>query len=673
MARKPLAGVDRVTAIVVVTIVVLSCLTVLSLIFPSVHFIYKSIELATAIESVSIIIALGAFFLCFARFRVTSELRLLLLAMAFLFLALYNLVNEILVPTVGDLWAVTPDLLTYFWLSSRLLSALLLIASYKAGTRRVSGKIAASGVAAVFAMILLLIVFFFILGISRLPQLMSPGGWQRVSEGRSVEVLEEITFIGIIYQAVIGACFLVAGFGYLRLYGREHRPFWGWLSVSFIAAFFSQVNFLIYPTIYTSFMSMGDVTRLFSQIVLFGGTYAEIMYSYRNLQRRNQELQALQEISILGMSTRNVGEILGGITSTLREVFDADRVVMFLLEEDEAGDSEVGELVVHGPVSGLTTEEVAELRIPLSRESLEANVFNYCETIASSDAASEDRIPRRFRELLEMETVSIAPLCAAAETIGIIEVINKRQGVFTEDDIRFLTIIASRAAIVIENARLHDQIEASAVIEERMRLAREIHDGLAQNLGYLNLKLPQVLDQIDTDTGKAREELGEMRNLVQESMTEARQAIIDLQTPVSNRDFLDTVKEYAREFTRLTEIEVEIVAAQNGARLKPFAKGEMVRIIQEALNNVRRHAGASHVKMLFAIHDGNLRVQIRDNGRGFRKEDVFDGTRRRNFGVRSMTGRAKNLGGTVEIESKPGDGTTVTVEIPLEEGDAWTG
>ncbi|MFA6001789.1 MAG: ATP-binding protein, partial [Thermoleophilia bacterium] len=123
-----------------------------------------------------------------------------------------------------------------------------------------------------------------------------------------------------------------------------------------------------------------------------------------------------------------------------------------------------------------------------------------------------------------------------------------------------------------------------------------------------------------------------------------------------------------REFTRSTEVTLNIVSVEHHTGLRQFAKAEMVRIIQEALNNVRRHAQASRVDITFQRLDGNLQVEISDDGKGFLTEKIFDGHHRHNFGVRSMTDRAKSLAGTLDIRSKPGAGTTVRVEVPIEEG-----
>lgn len=657
--------IDRVTAAVIATSLLLLCLTLLVFFLPSLHFVYKSPELSTAIESLCILIALGAFYLCYARFRVTSELRLLFLALAFLILGLYNLVHAVLVPVAGSRFSVNPDLLTYFWLTARLASALLLIASLAAGSRQVSVRRGSLGIGAVIVTVVLLAALFFSLDAAGLPHLLSPGGWELVREGQSPEILGEVTTLGGIYQTVIGACFLAAGAGYLHLYRKERRPFWGWLSISFVAAFLTQVNFLMYPSIYTSYVYTGDFLRLFSRVVLFIGTYAEITYSYRHLQVRNQQLKAMQEISILGMSTRDSKEILAGITAIVQKIFNVEKVALLFL------DSEKRELAAQEPVIGLSREQGEALRIRLDEKSLAGKALKTGGAAVANDAVSNPDINPRIRSLLGIRSLVIAPLRTATQNLGVILAINRRRGSFDDEEARFLTIIASRAAMVIENARLHEQLEAAAVLEERTRLAREIHDGLAQNLGYLNLKLPQVLGYMADDTPKALDELGSMRRIVQESLTEARQAIVDLQPPISHGSFLETVSECAREFTDTTEIEVDVISEHRHTRLNPFAKAEMVRIIQEALNNIRRHAEAQKVKIIFKRRNGSLKVEISDDGKGFSPEEVFDSRkRRRNFGVRSMKGRALRLGGRFNIMSQPLKGTTVQVEVPLEEEPA---
>ncbi|MFA6001415.1 MAG: MASE3 domain-containing protein, partial [Thermoleophilia bacterium] len=549
--------IDRVTVIVAATAFPLLCLTLLVVFLPSTRVVYHSPELATAIEGLCTLIALGAFYLCFVRSRVTHELRLLFLALAFLILGLYNLVEALLVPLMGDRWNVTPDLLTYFWLSARLTSAILLIASLWAGSRTVSRRNGGIGVAAVFSIAIVLTPLFFNIDISGLPRLMSPSGWDLVRESRPPEIMGDVTNLSGAYQTFVSICFLIAGIGYLVLYHRERRPFWGWLSVSFIASFFTQVNFLFYPSIDSSEIATGDFLRLFSRIILFLGTYAEVAYSYRNLEERNRELRALQEISILGMGSSDIKKILNGINAVIQKVFDADKVVMLFL------DKETRELVARGPAVGLSDNQVAGLRIPLSEKNcLACDTFRGGEVTLSNDI-HDPRIGPRLRKMLDIRNVLIAPLRMANNTIGVIKVINRHDGAFRDEHVRLLSIISSRAAIVIENARLRDELEASAVIAERTRLAREIHDGLAQNLGYLNLKLPQVVRLVENDSGEALEELGSMRQIVQESLTEARQAIVDLQAPVSEMSFLEIVAEYAREFTRSTEVSVNIVSDEH--------------------------------------------------------------------------------------------------------------
>jgi signal transduction histidine kinase len=661
--KKRLLPVDRVTTLVAIAIFVLLSLTLLGYFFPAFQFAFKNAELAAAIESVCILVAFGAFFLCYIRFRVTGELRLLLLALAFLTLGLYNLLHEGFGALMGDHGDETPDLLTHFWLGARLLAAVLLLASLKAGNRYISRRLGVIGIGAVAVAILLLAVLFYNPGISSWPRLLNPAAWESVRAGQPIEVIDDVTLAGGMYQALIGLCFLTAGFGYLRLYRREHRPFWAWLSLSLIVAFFAQINFLMYPSIFDSYVSMGDLMRLLSRVLLFLGLYTEVAYFYRSLQAANQELQAVQEISTLGMSPPGLTRILSGINSTIQKVFDAEKVVMLFLEEKEDG----GELVVQGPAIGLNQKQIAGLRLPLSGDNLAVRVLREGRTLVSNNARLDRLVGPELIELLGIESVAIAPLHSATQTIGVINVINKRRGIFSDSDIRFLTIIASRAAIIVENARLHDQLEASAILEERTRLAREIHDGLAQNLGYLNLKLPQVTDYVKSDPGKAEQELTDMGQIVQEALTEARQAIVDLQTPIRGRNLLDAVTEYAHEFSDTTGIEVELISHEKLDGMHLAAKLDMLRIIQEALNNVRRHAGAARVMINFELLNDKLQVKITDDGKGFSTTQAFEDKHWRNFGLRSMKDRAMHLGGELHIQSIPGQGTSVQVEVPLQE------
>jgi len=662
MLKSRLKHFDPVTVIAASITLALTALSVLNHVFPSLNFVVIDPELATVIESICVIAAIAAFFLCYARFRVTGELRLLLLALAFLSVGVFNLLREAIGAVLEQLGNEPPDVIAYFWLIAKTMSVMILIASLWAGKRLVARRFAAFGITIVTAIILVLAIFFYEEGARGFPAILSPEGWQKVIEGHPVTIFSDVTAAGTLLQILVCSLWLFAGFGYLGLYLRERRPFWAWLSLSFIVAFFSDINFLTSPSVFSVYTSQGDFMRLFSRILLFLGTYAEVSYFYRNLQVANQELQAVQEISTLGMNTSDSAKILSGINTVIQNVFNAERVVILLLDPA----SEKGELMVQEPAIGLTKEQKAGLKMSLSGNYLAVKVLHEGRTLTSNDARHENLPEPKIVDLLGIKTVAIAPLRTSRQTIGVIKVINKRGGAFNDDDIRFLTIIASKAATIIEHARLQKQLEATAAMEERIRLAREIHDGLAQNLGFMNLKLSQVAGCVKKNPVKAEAELADLSHIVQDTMNEARQAIVDLQTPVEGRSFVEMLTEYAREFADNTGIEARVVSETQVGGLALAARVDLLRIIQEALNNVRRHAGATDVRIKIELPNGRLKVKIIDNGKGFYSRKAETG-KNRHFGIRSMKDRAAHLGGELQIQSAPGQGTTVQVEIPLQE------
>ncbi len=260
-----------------------------------------------------------------------------------------------------------------------------------------------------------------------------------------------------------------------------------------------------------------------------------------------------------------------------------------------------------------------------------------------------------------------APLKREGSVIGALCVAGRSPRRFRPVEIELLTGLATQAAIAIENARLHEQLRNVAVIEERHRIAREMHDGLAQELGYLNLKIGEL--EAGLPSGAAsnlRAELGRMKKVVAGAYEEVRQAIFGLKMMVSRGlGLVPTLAEYLHEFSEQTGVTVELrIADEGAARLSPHAEIQLIRIIQEALANVRKHAQAARAWVIFDTEGGKARVMVQDDGRGF---DPAEATRsgRTSFGLQSMRERAEAVGGSLEVASQPGKGTQVTIRLPI--------
>ncbi|MEP6469821.1 MAG: sensor histidine kinase [Chloroflexota bacterium] len=210
-----------------------------------------------------------------------------------------------------------------------------------------------------------------------------------------------------------------------------------------------------------------------------------------------------------------------------------------------------------------------------------------------------------------------------------------------------------------ELTRLGDAEVARATAEERARLAREIHDGMSQELWYAKLKQGRLL-ALPEVAGVARELAEEVGGAIESALAEARQAILALR-PAEGGSFSGVVERSVADFSDRFGIPVECKSDPAVDVLPARTQAELLRIMQEALANVRKHADATLVRVeLSASHD-ELRLTVSDNGRGFEA----DALGRSGYGLSSMRQRAELIGGTISVESRPQDGTRVVVAVPM--------
>ncbi len=216
------------------------------------------------------------------------------------------------------------------------------------------------------------------------------------------------------------------------------------------------------------------------------------------------------------------------------------------------------------------------------------------------------------------------------------------------------------------NLNIRRRIEREAILEERRRIAREIHDGVAQSLSYLNLKTKSVSDLLTSkDTVQALTELNEIREVVQDTYEDIRESIDQLSTEIKSVSILAAMSNYIREFSSNNGIPVNLEVSKPFARLSPVAELQLLRIAQEALTNVRRHAMASGVEVTLRNTADSVEMIVRDNGKGFNLEEL-DEYAPGYHGLTIIKERAEGLGGNVLITTAPGQGTEVKVHLPVE-------
>ncbi len=203
--------------------------------------------------------------------------------------------------------------------------------------------------------------------------------------------------------------------------------------------------------------------------------------------------------------------------------------------------------------------------------------------------------------------------------------------------------------------------------EERKRIARELHDETAQTLSALVIRLRLARGAKDPETRDAR--LEEVRNEIVQAAEGIRRFALGLRPPALDQvGVVAAISEHARSLCETTNLNVEFEADYIDKLLAPDTELALYRIVQEALSNTVRHSGASMVRVRIEHKDDCVVVLVTDDGKGFETGAAFDLTRR-GLGIFGMRERATYVGGTVDIDSEPGDGTTVRVEIPVACGD----
>ncbi|MFC4058616.1 GAF domain-containing sensor histidine kinase [Planomonospora corallina] len=253
------------------------------------------------------------------------------------------------------------------------------------------------------------------------------------------------------------------------------------------------------------------------------------------------------------------------------------------------------------------------------------------------------------------------PIRDGDRVLGIVFLSNKRTpGGFTEADQRLLTMFAAHAAIALTNARLYERSRELALVEERTRMARELHDAVTQKLFSLRLTAQAAASLVTRDPGRALGELERVERLAGEALAELRAVIVELRPAELDRHGLaETLRKHVRLLDRLHPASFSFEEGEVCA-LGPETEAAVLRIAQEALHNASRHAAAEAVAVRLGCEEGRLVMEVHDDGTGFDTAAVSG----HGLGIASMGDRAQALGGSVRVVSEPGRGTLVRLEVP---------
>jgi signal transduction histidine kinase len=379
-------------------------------------------------------------------------------------------------------------------------------------------------------------------------------------------------------------------------------------------------------------------------------------------RQREQRAMTLYKLGMKISASLSLRSVLETVAEASRELMCADIGLVGLV------DAELQEVVIEA-ISGKRTNTLPGF-IKVSIDQPPWKELAAGQPIKSY-YSDPDRPILHQKEFITDEGVQsflAVPLLRGNTFLGLVEVMYRKPRRFLQSDVNLVVRLVHQVVLSIENAQLYHQLHHMASLEERDRLARELHDNLSQRLGYLKIKASITDDLLASGKiDKARESLLEFKKVCQLLYTDVREEIFNLRTVVQEQmGFFATLQEYLTDYRTHYGLRVDLVI-ENECLIdfSPQVSSQLLRIIQEALTNVRKHSTASKVLLQCSQEGDQMCVHIEDDGQGFHLSDGIeeDG---QHFGLQIMKERAESISGSLVLDSKPGEGTRVVVCVPAE-------
>ena len=383
------------------------------------------------------------------------------------------------------------------------------------------------------------------------------------------------------------------------------------------------------------------------------------------LEARGASARALHRVSVAIAALTDVDDVLHAVVAHARELLAADAAVLLLEGADgrlelRAADGAPGALV--DAARSDAGDATADRDATAGRGATMVRV----DRQDGPDPNPADAILRFVTPGVAVVRLS-APLQRGGQTIGLLAIGARVPRGFDADEVETLASLANQATIALEHARLEARLRELAVVEERERIARELHDGIAQVLGYVNTK-SQAIDEYLAGgrVDEARTQVAQLGTAARAVYVDVREAILGLRSPIEPGLGLGAaVEAHARRVAADSgfALDADIPASSRDLRLDAETEAQIYRIVQEAFTNVRKHAAARRVRLSMAVDDGRLALAIDDDGRGLTPDPPMSDVPR--YGLRSMHERAQAIGATIEIRNGWRGGVLVSLTVPL--------
>ncbi|MEI7556171.1 histidine kinase [Candidatus Chlorohelix sp.] len=384
--------------------------------------------------------------------------------------------------------------------------------------------------------------------------------------------------------------------------------------------------------------------------------------SLNETRRRNRELTAVNRVMASISASLDLDQVLNDAMEELISVSEMERCAVFLVSPDR----QLLRLALHRAQSEQSLNIFNKgLKVG---EYMTGQVAETGEIIYLNDNVLEDsRVPPDIQAQSSIRSYLGIPFTSSSGVVGVIAMTSDFPKNFTDNDIVLYKAIGSQIGIAVENAQLYSQAQLVAALEERNRLARDLHDSVTQTLFSITLTAESARAMLIKKPERVEAQLDRLQVMARGALAEMRTLIFQLRPVALEEQGLVTALQKHIESVKAKEylnIEFDVFGER---RLSNEHEQTLYRITQEALNNIMKHAQASRVLIKLTIDDRKAELLIHDNGIGFEPQEVVNGgsINQKSLGMTSMRERAELAGGTLQIESKPGEGSKIKVILPL--------
>ena len=404
----------------------------------------------------------------------------------------------------------------------------------------------------------------------------------------------------------------------------------------------------------------GDINGLADVVQsLHDDLEARVQRHTQNLERKTQALELLYEAVTSVNAAYEVEDLLAHFMRRLGEVFDADAAVLRVLDKSR---------LTLMDSYGLDPESrFLEPSVPI-RFVWRNNLFGKGAIEVRTETIGEVLGSGSSSDVGIRQIVSV-PLQYRDSILGCYQLFIRSQSEMTPDTRELLAGIGQHLGVALEQSRLDQEAGKLLLVEERARLANELHDSLAQTLASLRFQV-RILDETlhQGDEQVTWEELEKLEGKVEEANRELRSLIAQFRAPLKSHGVVLTVEKLIRKFRGDTGASVFFQNEWSEDQLSVDMRTDVVRIVQEALANIKKHADADTVRVLLRHHVNHCRIVVEDDGVGYDEDRLESGGEGEHIGRQIMQERAQNLGAVLKLESEPGEGSRVVLDFEYRPG-----